>query len=227
MTDASPAYLVVRRGPASQQTYLLSDQTLILGREAINDIALNDPEISRRHASITYRDGRYVIEDLGSTNGTFVNGRRITAPTMLSNGDVLELAQAASFLFRGPGETDKETMVQPAPQPVEPATMLDSSDFEDDDAYRGEVLTTEAQSPVPPGAEPQPKVVVSPGPPPDIPRSRQNTTRLLIGCGCLLLLLIVACGAAVFLLDAWAPDVLYCGPLQPIIELTGLNLACP
>jgi ABC transport system ATP-binding/permease protein len=69
---------------------------MVMGRDAVNDIILNDLEISRRHAAITFRGGRYFVEDLGSTNGTFVNGRRVTVATPLKDGDLLDLAQAVT-----------------------------------------------------------------------------------------------------------------------------------
>src|SRR5919199_444474 len=58
-----------------------------IGRGAGNDIRLDHPTISRDHALIRRLDGGYVISDLGSTNGTFVNGQRVYAPRPLSGGD--------------------------------------------------------------------------------------------------------------------------------------------
>ena len=62
----------------------------IIGREGC-DIVLIDPEVSRRHAALSVVDGETAIEDLGSTNGTFVNGVRIERPTVLSEGDSVQL----------------------------------------------------------------------------------------------------------------------------------------
>src|SRR3954452_13617236 len=61
-----------------------------IGREGC-DVNLMDPEVSRRHATIRDQGGSLAIEDLGSTNGTFVNGTRITAVTVLNDGDEVRL----------------------------------------------------------------------------------------------------------------------------------------
>src|SRR4051794_41865227 len=61
-----------------------------IGREGC-DVNLMDPEVSRRHATIRDQGGSLAIEDLGSTNGTFVNGSRIATVTVLSDGDEVRL----------------------------------------------------------------------------------------------------------------------------------------
>jgi pSer/pThr/pTyr-binding forkhead associated (FHA) protein len=69
------------------------EEELLIGRQATGAGTLGeDVEISRRHAQISRdADGAFVIEDLGSTNGTFVNGERIEAPTRLGDGDRIEV----------------------------------------------------------------------------------------------------------------------------------------
>lgn len=65
-------------------------QTFIIGRDATNQIVLNDEKVSRRHAQLTVQDnGQVMIKDLGSVNGTFVNGNRITE-SYLNSGDVVK-----------------------------------------------------------------------------------------------------------------------------------------
>src|SRR3954467_12555459 len=61
-----------------------------IGREGC-DVNLMDPEVSRRHAAIRDQGGSLAIEDLGSTNGTYVNGTRITVVTALKAGDEVRL----------------------------------------------------------------------------------------------------------------------------------------
>jgi hypothetical protein len=62
-----------------------------LGRSSRCDIVLDDPNISRQHAELRPRGGSWVLSDLGSTNGSSVNGRRIDAPTVVKPGDEIEL----------------------------------------------------------------------------------------------------------------------------------------
>ena len=70
--------LVVRRGPQPNQVYELNKDVIALGRDITNDIVINDPEVSRHHCRMTRSTAGYTLEDLGSTNGTFVNGQRLT-----------------------------------------------------------------------------------------------------------------------------------------------------
>lgn len=64
---------------------------LTLGRDELNSIVLDDQSVSRRHARIVVRDGRCLVEDLGSTNGTAVNEVTVHEPTPLVNGDRLRV----------------------------------------------------------------------------------------------------------------------------------------
>jgi pSer/pThr/pTyr-binding forkhead associated (FHA) protein len=72
------------------------DDAFDIGRGAAGAGTLGgDPEISHRHARITRsRNGELVIQDLGSTNGTFVNGARVTTPRRLGKGDVVRVGQS-------------------------------------------------------------------------------------------------------------------------------------
>lgn len=91
--------LVVRRGPNPDHVYLLQNDTTIVGREPINDAMFPDPEVSRRHCRIVQQKGEYFIEDLNSTNGTFVNGRRISEITRLSSGDIIDFGETVRVVF--------------------------------------------------------------------------------------------------------------------------------
>jgi hypothetical protein len=88
------------RGRARDQTPLLlidgkrvviSPAGATIGRGRASDIVLNDPNVSRQHAEIRPRGGSWVITDLGSTNGSQLNGRRLDGSEVLRNGDEIEL----------------------------------------------------------------------------------------------------------------------------------------
>lgn len=63
--------------------------TTTIGRAEDNAIVLDDDQVSRRHAVVHRQGNHYIVEDLGSRNGTSVNGNRIAAPTLLHPGDTL------------------------------------------------------------------------------------------------------------------------------------------
>jgi hypothetical protein len=83
--------LVVTQGALSGRRLELEGE-LVIGREGVA-VTIDDPELSRRHAAVRPIEGGFEVEDLGSLNGTFVNGRRIEGPTKLSGGDTIKLGQ--------------------------------------------------------------------------------------------------------------------------------------
>ena len=90
--------LVAQEGPLKGQRWPLS-QTIVLGREASCDVVVADRQISRFHARITPTTEGAILEDLGSKNGTHLNGTPLTAPVVLQDGDLVSVAMAQQFLF--------------------------------------------------------------------------------------------------------------------------------
>lgn len=84
---------VMRSGPTVGAIYPLEGDSISVGRDASNTIQINDAEISRRHAHLLFQGGKYVIEDVGSTNGTHVNGQRLSAQYVLKPGDVVSFGE--------------------------------------------------------------------------------------------------------------------------------------
>ncbi len=69
----------------------LRERKVVLGRMNECDVTLSDQNVSRRHAEVRPSGGSYVVADLGSTNGTILNGERLTSERRLSDGDIISL----------------------------------------------------------------------------------------------------------------------------------------
>jgi DNA-binding winged helix-turn-helix (wHTH) protein len=87
----------------------LGDGENVLGREESLAARVDGPGVSRRHARIEVRDGRATLEDLGSKNGTFVDGVRVEKPRVLHDGDTIRLGRRASLVFRSHAADPTET----------------------------------------------------------------------------------------------------------------------
>ena len=127
---------VMRSGPTPGVTFPLDGEQLTIGRDSSNGVAINDAEVSRRHSRLSFQGGKYVIEDLGSTNGTFVNGQRLAGPVVLKAGDVVSLGEQIVLMYDAinmdPGATiavsRKATRVEPPPmQSHQPAPAYASN----------------------------------------------------------------------------------------------------
>jgi serine protease Do len=88
-TNPRGPHLLVSDGPLAGRRFAIGDG-LIVGRQDA-DLLLDDPQVSRRHAVVRPVDGQLEIEDLGSINGTFVNGARVDGPQRLSHGDEIAI----------------------------------------------------------------------------------------------------------------------------------------
>lgn len=103
-------------GPGSGTEIRVEEGAVVLGRDPSCDVTLDDEEVSRRHAEIQARGDLAEIRDLGSRNGTFVNGNRISAPTTLRGGETVKIGRT-SYAVQGAGVTE----IAPAPAAAPPA----------------------------------------------------------------------------------------------------------
>lgn len=92
------AFILFISGPLIGKMYLLEAEKTVIGRAPEVDISINDSRISRKHLRISLKGGQATIEDLGSTNGTFVNGERIRE-RILQSGDRIHISSDTFFKF--------------------------------------------------------------------------------------------------------------------------------
>lgn len=95
---------IAQSGPLNGQQWDFNHE-LILGRNADCDIIIPDRQVSRHHARISCRPDGCYLEDLGSKNGTHINGRRVEAGLYLEDGDVVQIAFAQEFMYLSPEST--------------------------------------------------------------------------------------------------------------------------
>jgi pSer/pThr/pTyr-binding forkhead associated (FHA) protein len=112
-------WLVVSEGPDAGREWRLTEP-LVIGRAGNADVVLADPTVSRHHASVSAQGDTAVVEDLESSNGTFVNGEQVAQPRRVAAGDVIGLGGTTAIEVKvGPTgvhtPTGEPTVVEPAP----------------------------------------------------------------------------------------------------------------
>jgi hypothetical protein len=155
-----------------------------------------------------------MLEDLSSTNGTFVNGQRLIGPRPLSRGDTVGLGETVVFGYEqvAPAESSQATMVSPGVAAYAPPPAMPEPQY-------APPPPSPAYAPQQPAYAPSSQPAYAPppapmAPPPPAPRAQGGSrTNLYVGIGCGCLLLLAACAALIFALDAYAPDLLY-SPLK-------------
>ncbi|HSB89765.1 MAG TPA: FHA domain-containing protein [Anaerolineales bacterium] len=196
MSPAS-SRLIVRTGPNPGMVFDLTKEVTMLGRDVTNDIVIGDAEISRQHSRITRTPGGMVLEDLGSTNGTFVNGDRLVSPRVLASADLVGMGENVTMTYESSAPEAAATVLgvargTPAPRTSAPPVA----------AAPGVATPMPAQAARPAGFVP---------PEEEAPARGGGRKWLLAGCGCLILL--VVCVGLLYVLDSYYPDVLY-APLR-------------
>ena len=102
---AGSALLVVQRGPSAGSRFLLDPDVVTAGRHPDSDIFLDDVTVSRRHAEFRRTADGFMVRDVGSLNGTYVNRDRIDE-VVLADGDEVQIGKFRLVFFAGdvPGE---------------------------------------------------------------------------------------------------------------------------
>jgi pSer/pThr/pTyr-binding forkhead associated (FHA) protein len=97
---SNPRSLVVTQGPLTGTTLPLREAGTVIGRNPECALVLDDDFASGRHARIFHQDGAWFVEDLGSTNGTFLGSERLTQPVRVEAGSVLRVGKTVVELHR-------------------------------------------------------------------------------------------------------------------------------
>jgi len=131
--------ITMRSGPVPGKTFFLEEEETTLGRDLANDIPISDPEVSRRHARFFMQNDNIFVEDLGSTNGTFLNGERISSPQQLRKGDVITFGESVVMVFEKLTHEPDDTVAKPPversiepgypPEEPEPSYLADDYRF--------------------------------------------------------------------------------------------------
>ena len=209
--------LVMRAGPNPGKAFALSKSEIVIGRDVNADVVINTAEVSRRHARLHLDSGVYIIEDLGSTNGTFINGQRLNTPIPLRSGDMIMLGEAATLVYEAVelNQFDPNaTMVAPAdeqvarPAPVAPPPPRSAP------ASPPPPRTYSGQVPAGPAAAPQ-------FTPPVPQKKRSELSWVWAGVGCVVVMLCMGV-VGVLLFDMLN---LYCTP--PFDALFSFLYTCP
>jgi DNA-binding response OmpR family regulator len=96
---AREALLILSKDGKPEQNWSLANEVTTIGRWEDNDVAIPDRWVSRHHAEIRRRGTRYILHDLGSKNGLFLNGNRVSEPVALEDGDQIQIAPRCLLTF--------------------------------------------------------------------------------------------------------------------------------
>jgi len=197
---------VMRSGPTPGKVFPIDGSEVTIGRDTNQTISINDAEISRKHAKMELRGTSYVIQDLGSTNGTFVNGNRVSGIQVLNANDIVSFGENIVLMF--------EAVVDPN------ATMISSK-----------APRTSAAMPKPaPAAAPAPAPVYTPPAPvaaaaPAAPVKKGGKKFILIIILVVVFCLILGCVITLLWIDADKSGARWCQYLPFLARWLGA--VCP
>jgi hypothetical protein len=212
--------LVIRQGPNSGQVYELDRPEVSIGRDIANDFVINDAEVSRKHARLTLEADRYKIEDLNSTNGTYIDGQRLIGPHLLAIGEVIMFGDNVGVVFDGEPVDLDATVPSPVDLGSTPVAAIPAPVVSQPQPVSAPALQV---SYVP---KPQPTLAEIPPEEADETAKKPINSWLLAGCGCLVVIVLLVIAVLVFIDQPWNPGGgLYCvSPFDIVFKALGF---CP
>jgi pSer/pThr/pTyr-binding forkhead associated (FHA) protein len=182
--------LVMHSGPTPGKVFPLDGDVITIGRDAENIIMINDAEVSRKHTQFVFQGGKFIVTDMGSTNGTFINGQRLTGQHILQPGEIISLGEQINLLFESVAQVDPN------------ATMLSSG--------RPPVVAAVARPAQVPTPAPRPSAQPAAGyagqvpsnPVADAPQKASNMRTILIVIAVIVLCLVCSCIGVLWYIDS-------------------------
>ncbi len=107
--------LIMREGELAGQQWTIITDEFMIGRGGECDLVLPERQVSRHHVKILREDGRFILQDLGSKNGTHLNGTKVSGRVPIQDGDEIQIALAVKLVFIGTGATMPLTFDPPKP----------------------------------------------------------------------------------------------------------------
>lgn len=104
MMDEQPV-LIAREGELIGQRWIIDTDEFVVGRGSDSNLVLPERQVSRYHIKVLRRDGRFFLQDLGSKNGTHLNGEQVTGTVPLQDGDEIQIALCVKLVFVGTDAT--------------------------------------------------------------------------------------------------------------------------
>ena len=190
--------LTVRQGLTPGKVFELARDVIVIGRDLKADVVLNDPEISRNHCRLTAQAGGYQVEDMESTNGTFVNNQKVTDPRMLQPGDLVGLGEnlvleygvsdaAAATIVMQPGAHIPVMQAPPPPPPPPPVESYAPPPAALPEMGAGMPPMGE------PAAPPEPAWMAAPPPAAPVITTQRSNRNLIVGIVVAVILLCCCC----------------------------------
>ncbi|RPJ24185.1 MAG: FHA domain-containing protein, partial [Chloroflexi bacterium] len=122
MIESGTYKLILSTG--SPKEFELTRSEIIIGRDPSVDLAISSPAISRRHVRLMLEADGYMLEDLGSSNGTFINGQKLVGRHPLKAGDQIRLGKAVTLVYEAPKRADSpETAMRSSGSAMAPGAM--------------------------------------------------------------------------------------------------------
>ncbi len=159
MQPSDSLRLVLRRGPQPNQAFEIKNDITTLGRDISNDIVINDRETSRNHLRLMRSGDSVTLEDLGSTNGTFVNGKRVSGITPLQHGDMIGLGETVTLALEAVAQEAEPAPIVPPEGAETPLPLMPppSGDLPAPQEYGLQGSSPSPDAPYAPGAEAYPQ----------------------------------------------------------------------